>query len=193
MKTKASGIFCAAALFVTFSVCAAQQPGPATTGLTQSPTTKKAAANYANLPMTFEGNVGQTDPQVKFLSRGSGYVIFLTSGGIAFSAHSQLVANTGTPANAQPTPNQTQSAPVIQLNLVGSNPNPVAVGEGLQPGKANYFIGHDRSKWHTNVATYGKVHYKDIYPGIDLVYYGNPSQLEYDFEVAAGADPRQIQ
>jgi hypothetical protein len=187
MKTKTSGILCAVTLLVTFSVCAAQQANLLpTTGKSQS-----AAANYGKLPMTFEGNMGQTDPQVKFLSRGSGYVVFLTSGGMVFSAHSQLVANTGAQANAKA--NQTQSGAVIQLNLVDSNPNPLAVGESPQAGKANYFIGRDRSKWHTNVATYGKVHYKNVYPGIDLVYYGNPSQLEYDFEIAAGADPKQIQ
>jgi hypothetical protein len=186
MKTKTSGILCAATLLVTFSVCAAQQPNLPATGKSQS-----AAANYGKLPTTFEANVGQTDPQVKFLSRGSGYVVFLTSGGMVFSAHSQLVANTGAQPNAKT--NQTQSGAVIQLNLVGANPNPLAVGESPQPGKANYFIGRDRSKWHTNVATYGKVHYKDVYPGIDLVYYGNPSQLEYDFEIAAGANPKQIQ
>ena len=192
MKTTVRGILCAAALFSTLSVSAAQQPGLAAA---QSPTTstpKGAAANYANLPMTFESNVGQTDPQVKFLSRGSGYVIFLTPGGMVFSARSQFVANTGAVSNSQ-TAAKTPSATVVQLNLVGANPNPSAVGEAPQAGKVNYFIGRDRSKWQTNVSTYGKVHYKDVYPGIDLVYYGNPSQMEYDFEIAAGADPSQIQ
>jgi len=185
MKTKTSGILCAATLLVTFSVCAAQQANLPTTGKSQS-----ATANYGKLPTTFEGNVGQTDPQVKFLSRGSGYVVFLTTSGMVFSAHSQLVANSTQPYAKT---NQAQSGAVIQLNLVGANPNPLAIGENLLAGKANYFIGRDRSKWHTNVATYGKVHYKDVYPGIDLVYYGNPSQMEYDFEIAAGANPKQIQ
>jgi len=186
MKTKTSGILCAATFLVAFSVCGAQQANLPTLGKPQS-----AAASYGKLPTTFEDNVGQTDPQVKFLSRGSGYVVFLTAGGMVFSAHSQLVANTAPQPNAKT--NQTQSGAVIQLNLVGANPNPLAVGERPLAGKANYFIGRDRSKWHTNVATYGKVHYKDVYPGIDLVYYGNPSQLEYDFEIAAGANPKQIQ
>jgi hypothetical protein len=143
--------------------------------------------------MTFEGNAGQTDPQVKFLAHGSGHVVFLTSGGMVFSARSQFVAKDGVAANAQPASNQKPSGAVIQLNMVGANPNPTAVGEDPQPGKVNYFLGRDPKKWRTNMATYGKVHYKDVYPGIDLVYYGNHSQLEYDFEVAAGADPRQIQ
>lgn len=190
---KMRGILCATLVFASLSVCTGQQTGLATTEGAQSPTAKRAVANYGKMPMTFESNVGQTDPRVDFLSRGSGYVVFLTPGGMVFSARSQFVANTVAPTNTQLASNQPQSATVIQLNLVGANPTPVAVGENPQPGKANYFIGHDRSKWHTNVATYGKVHYKDVYPGIDLVYYGNPSQLEYDFEVAAGANPRQIQ
>ena len=60
------------------------------------------------------------------------------------------------------------------------------------PGKSNYFIGNDPAKWRTNVPTYAKVRYENVYPGIDLVYYGNQRQLEYDFVVAPGADPRAI-
>jgi hypothetical protein len=154
---------------------------------------KTAATNYARLPTTFEGNVGQTAPSVKFLSRSSGYVVFLTASGMVFSAQSQFVANPGTQANVQLAQNQTQGGAVIQLNLVGANPRPFAVGEDQRPGPVNYFIGRDRSKWHTRVPTYGKVQSKDVYPGIDLAYYWDPSQLEYDFEVAVGANPRQIQ
>jgi hypothetical protein len=60
------------------------------------------------------------------------------------------------------------------------------------PGKANYFIGKDPTHWRTNVPTYAKVHYRDVYPGIDLLYYGNQRQLEYDFVLAPGADPKTI-
>jgi hypothetical protein len=117
----------------------------------------------------------------------------LTASGMVFSAQSRFVANPGTQANVQLAQIQTQGGAVIQLNLVGANPRPVAVGEDQRPGPVNYFIGRDRSKWHTRVPTYGKVQSKDVYPGIDLAYYWDPSQLEYDFEVAVGANPRQIQ
>src|SRR6185295_2469207 len=60
------------------------------------------------------------------------------------------------------------------------------------PGKANYFIGNDPSRWRTNVPTYAKVRSNGVYPGIDLVYYGQQRQLEYDFVVAPGADPQKI-
>ena len=60
------------------------------------------------------------------------------------------------------------------------------------PGKAHYFIGNDPTKWRTHVPTFGRVHYRDVYPGIDLTFYGNQRQLEYDFIVGPGADPRRI-
>ena len=84
---------------------------------------------------------------------------------------------------------------VLRMKLVGANPNPEVTGENELPGKSSYFIGNDPSKWRTNVPTYAKVKYEEVYPGIDLVYYGNPGapgQLEYDFVVAPGADPRAI-
>ena len=65
-------------------------------------------------------------------------------------------------------------------------------GEEELPGKINYLIGKDPSKWRTGVATYAKVRYEQVYPGIDLVYYGNQRQLEYDFVVGPGADPARI-
>ncbi|MBI4464852.1 MAG: SBBP repeat-containing protein [Acidobacteria bacterium] len=81
---------------------------------------------------------------------------------------------------------------VLRMRLVGANPAPEITGMEELPGKVNYFIGNDPEKWRTNVATYAKVLYEDVYPGIDVVYYGNQRQLEYDFVVAPGADPRAI-
>jgi len=78
------------------------------------------------------------------------------------------------------------------MRLVGANPNAEARGVEELPGKSNYFIGNDPSKWRTNVPNYAKVEYRDVYPGVDLVYYGNGGQLEHDFVVAPGADPRAI-
>src|SRR2546428_259370 len=70
----------------------------------------------------------------------------------------------------------------------------VAVQEayGELPGKSNYFIGNDPKKWRANIANYAKVRYRNVYPGVDLVYYGNQQQLEYDFVVGPGADPGRI-
>ena len=81
---------------------------------------------------------------------------------------------------------------VLRMKLVGGNPNPQIAGGAELPVKTNYFIGNDPKKWRTNVPTYAKVKYGNVYPGIDLVYYGNWGQLEYDFVVAPGADPGVI-
>ena len=67
-----------------------------------------------------------------------------------------------------------------------------SLGAEQLPGTANYFIGNDPSKWHSNVPTYAKVKYAGVYPGVDLVYYGSQRQLEYDFVVAPGADPKSV-
>src|SRR6266699_1817546 len=80
----------------------------------------------------------------------------------------------------------------LRMRLVGAAPAPRASGLEELPGKANYFVGTDPAKWRTNVPTYAKVRYEQVYPGIDLVYYGNQRQLEYDFVVAPGADPKKI-
>ena len=78
------------------------------------------------------------------------------------------------------------------MTLVNANRGSEAAGRDALPGKSHYLIGSDPAKWRTNVPTYAKVGYEDVYPGVDLVYYGNQGQLEYDFVVAPGADPRVI-
>ena len=99
-----------------------------------------------------------------------------------------------TAGSTRPANNRAAASNHVQLSfrLLGASRHAVATGENPQPGKVNYFIGRDRSKWHRNVPTYAQARYKNIYPGIDLIYYGNQHQLEYDFEVTPGADPRQI-
>jgi hypothetical protein len=81
---------------------------------------------------------------------------------------------------------------VLRMTFPGANAKPRVEGRDELPGKANYFIGHEPAKWRANVPTYARVHYRDLYPGIDLVYYGNQRALEYDFVVRPGADPSRI-
>ena len=79
------------------------------------------------------------------------------------------------------------------MQIVGANPNATPVAQDQQPGIVNYFIGNDPTQWHTDIPTFGRVEYGDVYPGIDLAYYSRDGQLEYDFIVSPGADPKQIQ
>ena len=145
--------------------------------------------SYGKLPLSFEANQGQTDGRVKFLSRGSGYSLFLTPTEAVLSLKSSKSkvqspkSELRTPDSGLPTPN---SSAVLRMKFVGANPAPQVVGVDELPGKNNYFIGNDPAKWRTNVPNYAKVKYESVYPGVDLVYYGNQRQLEYDFIVAPG-------
>ena len=138
-------------------------------------------SDYGNLPLSFEPNYGQTDKDVKFLARGHGYALFLTSSEAVLSLQNK-------PGG---TADSTKSS-VLRMRFEGAKASNV-VGLSKLSGKSNYFIGKDPSKWQTDIPTYAKVKYEAVYPGIDLVYYGSHGrQLEYDLVVASGADPRQI-
>jgi Beta-propeller repeat len=186
-KTTLSWLFSASFLMVTAS--AAQQMS-VTQPLQLAPTQKGQA--YGKLPLTFEVNRGQMGPQAKFLARGQGYSAFLTAGGMVLSLRPARLAS-GQKTTAVPEAHGQSRNAVVQFNLVGATQNPSVVGEDQQIGRANYFFGKDPKRWHTNVPTYAKVRYKNVYPGIDLVYHGNHQQLEYDFEVSGPADPNLIQ
>src|SRR5216117_1725182 len=148
----------------------------------------RVSESYGKLPLQFEGNRGQTHKDVRFLSRGPGYGLYLTAGE-AVLVLSKPSADAK--RDARSTGVQGKSV-ALRMSLVGAASKPQVTGLEELPGKANYFIGKDRSKWRTNVPTYAKVRYENVYPGIDLVYYGNQRQLEYDFVVAPGADPKKI-
>jgi beta-propeller repeat-containing protein/centrosomal CEP192-like protein/ASPM-SPD-2-Hydin domain-containing protein len=150
--------------------------------------------NYGKLPLIFEANQGQSDPQVRFMFRGSGYTAFLTSGSMVLSLRPAKVAPIQQASDvAAPNISPQSQKTTLQFKLMGAAQNPAVIGEDPQPGSVNYFIGRDPAKWHTNVLTYARVRYKNVYPGIDLVYYGNHRQLEYDFAISPGADPGRIQ
>src|SRR5437660_7473555 len=157
-------------------------------------TDTRVSETYGKLPLHFEANRGQIDKAVRFLSRGAGYSLYLTAD------EAVLVLSTPNPdakrdRHSTPAPLdgkvQVKTA-ALRMSLVGAEPKPLVNGINELPGKANYFIGKDSAKWRTNVPTYAKVHYREVYPGIDLIYYGNQRQLEYDFVVAPGADPKRI-
>src|SRR5205823_8603709 len=127
---------------------------------------------YGKLPLSFEANQGQTAPQVKFLSRGSGYGLFLTNSEAVLvltkGDKSRASGAKSTVISQQP---ERQSA-ILRMRLAGANTASQITGQGELPGEVNYFIGNDPAKWRTQVPTYAKVRYDQVYPGIDLVYYG---------------------
>ncbi|HVI09068.1 MAG TPA: SBBP repeat-containing protein [Candidatus Binatia bacterium] len=133
------------------------------------------------LPMIFEPNQGQAEARVKFLSRGPGYGLFLDASGAAISFLTQSTSSS--PAAEQ----------VVRMKLAGATPGAPLAGVNSLPGKSNYLIGNDPQKWHREIPQFAGVRYQNVYPGIDLVFYGTEGHLEYDFRVAPGGDPSVAQ
>ena len=164
--------------------------GAATRHFTNTTPLRQRSLTPLSTPMYFEQNVGQTDAQVRFLSRGPSYSVFLTRSGPVFSlaATSRAPVACKLPSCAK----AARKADVVRMAFANANPDPATEGVDRQPGKSHYFIGNDRNRWHSNVAHFAKVRYRKVYPGVDVLFYGNQSKLEYDFVVAPGANPRQI-
>jgi len=175
--------------------------------------------NYGQLPLHFEANLGQSDPPVKFISHGGNHTLLLAPTEMVLILRKPAPArpeNSETPrpsfspedSRAQDPARRPSGPPktvyekggpgtpgpglVLHMKLLGTNPQPLMIGVEELPGKVHYLIGKDPEKWLTHVPTYAKVQGRQVYPGVDLVYYGNQRHLEYDWVVAPGADPRLI-
>ncbi len=160
---------------------------------------ERVTESFAQLPLNFEVNQGQLQDKVKFLSRGAAADVFMTSNEIILSRRKANQGGRSRPlaigGKFDRLTGVRSTSPrahrVVKMRFVGGRASTI---EGLDEleGTVNYFIGKDPKKWHTNVHTYGKVAYREIYPGIDQLFHGNQQQLEYDFLVSPGADPRRI-
>jgi hypothetical protein len=141
------------------------------------------AREYGKLPMAFELNQGQANPTFQFLSRGPGYSLFLRPG------EAVLLLRDDNPDHAT----TSGEGAIVRMKLIGADSNSRAVPEEQLVTRTNYLIGNDPVRWQTNVPNYRRVRFRQVYPGIDLRYYGTGQQLEHDFVVAAGADAREIE
>jgi hypothetical protein len=157
----------------------------------------RVQASMGKLPLAFEANQGQTDPQVKYMARGNGYTVFLTANETVFAMSSQaspsrLSGRLGLRATSRTVATTKQAPAAIYMKPVGGNSHPqIASGRELT-GRTNYFIGNDPSKWQQGVKQYATVSYRDVYPGVDMAFHGQQRQLEFDFIVAPGANPGRI-
>jgi hypothetical protein len=154
-----SATLCAAASLVFFSAFTSQP------GQSQASSSQQAASLESRLPLLFEQNAGQTNSQVRYLTRSGPYQIHLTQ-------NAALLKIAGKDSNT-----------VLCIAPRNANPNATVVGTDQQAAKTNYLIG-SRSDWKTGIANFAAVKYEGVYPGIDLKYYGHQRQLEYDFDVA---------
>lgn len=150
-------------------------------------------ATYGTLPMRFEANQGQFEAPVRFVTQGSGYTLFLTEDEAVLSLRRSASSEPPSAEGDDPAttlPGRPADA-VVRMTLVGANANPTVSGQDQMITRSNYLVG-ERAAWRTNVPNYAKVHYDEVYDGIDLIYYGNQQRLEYDFVVQPGADPDVI-
>jgi len=161
---------------------ASSRPSRASKPLHSNP---DARVILGQLPLLFEPNQGQADPRVKFLARGPGYGLFLDATGAVLALQSG--------PESQSKPRSRDNERFVRMKLVGANPAAATSGTDLLPGKSNYIIGNDPHRWHSGIPQFAGVHYADVYPGVDLIFYGNQGHLEYDFKVAPGADPSRAE
>jgi hypothetical protein len=150
----------------------------------------KVAEEISKQPLAFEENVGQFDPQVRYLVRRGGLTTYLTATGAVF------LMPLFTPGSADADPRTgTPPAPLavsVWMTLEGANPAAVLAGAGSLTSTSSYFIGNDPGAWHKGVPTFATVTYTEVYPGVDMVYYGSNGDLRYDFIVKPGADASVI-
>jgi beta-propeller repeat-containing protein len=177
---------------------------PARAAIATPAARSRIQASYAALPLAFEPNLGQTDAQVKYLARGNGYTLFLTANDTVFALHSlqaepSKVRRSDFMAKSarqnrlvQKNDVQKDLSAVVRMQLAGANSSAKVQASGQLPGASNYFIGNDPSKWRSDVAHYARVSYQDVYPGVNLAFHGVQRQVEFDFVVAAGANPTPI-
>lgn len=149
------------------------------------------------LPLAFEANTGQFDNRARFVAHGAGGSLFLTATEAVIALPGKVTANhagsgSGAKRMGRPEPAERGPGSVFRMKMVGAGSSTRLQGVGRLPGIVNYFIGNDPGKWHTNVPTYRQVRCSAIYPGTDLIYYGNGTRLEYDFVLRPGADPKSI-
>jgi hypothetical protein len=128
--------------------------------------------DFARLPLAFEKQ--STGLGERFVARGPGYVVGLDHGKASFG----VLSKDG-------------SSHTVSLEFTRSRPSQAVPGSEL-PGKVNYIRGNDPRNWRIGLPTYARVTYSDTYPGIDVVYYGNQQQLEFDLVVKPGANPEAI-
>jgi Beta-propeller repeat len=156
------------AIGLTAVLRAVSEPGLAAPA--SSPAQEQTAREgYAKLPLVFVPNAGQSDARVRYSAQAGGATFYFTREEAVFAF------TKGT------------KGAVLRLGFVGANPRPVMEGRRLGPGRVNFLRGGDPAKWQTDLPTYGQVVYRDLWPGVDMVFRGAAGQLKYEFVLKPGA------
>jgi hypothetical protein len=159
----------------------------------------REVVSYNRLPLSFEVNTGQVGPQARYLARGQGFTLFLTQRDAILQLRKSAPGDQAAELTSSGFKNgrvgiapSSATADVVTLKLLGASHDAKITASGRLPGTTSYFLGNDPQKWHSNIPNYARLRYHEIYPGIDLAYYGRQGQLENDFIVAPGSDPKLI-
>ncbi len=140
---------------------------------------QQALVAYGRLPLAFTANVGQTDARVRYYAQGGGFSVFLTRKEAMLSL-------------PRPSKQRTRRGAALALRFLGSNRNVAVRGERAGPGRVNYLLGNDPTKWRTGLRTYERVVYSNLWPGVDMMFAGTNGKLKYEFLVRPGASPTTI-
>lgn len=158
---------------------------------TESPSPGSASlSRFGNLPLYFEANRGQTDAGIGYFARGQNHTVYLRPNGATIALGSDA-SSAGQPFTRRYATNSAQVR-FVQMTLLGSQT--ASASTGLEPlsGRVNYLLGNNAARWQKGIPTFARVQYTAVYEGIDLVYYGNNQELEYDFHIAPKIDPSVI-
>jgi hypothetical protein len=164
------------------AVLLCQGPGAIAQGAAGVPSSPQA---LLALPLAFE----PLDGRGEFLARGLNFQFQIAPAGVQLVlARTAAAPDAPSTDRARSIASPSTTARALSVQFTGANPQARASGDGAMPGKINYLLGSDQARWRPGVATCAKVRVEALYPGVNLVYYGNQRRLEYDFSVAPGTD-----
>jgi hypothetical protein len=175
---------------------AGRASGAATTVDSPQPATRSSGADsLRGLPLRFEPNRGQMDERVRFLARGQGYGLYLTTEGATLALYRSVPGSHPAKPGVHGRHDEAQrEQAVVSMHLVGGRRDVEPVGSEVQPGQSHYFVGNDPARWRTDIEGYGRVQYSGMLPGVDVVYYGSGQRrLEYDLVLAPGVDAKSVE
>ncbi len=201
------GMLCVlSALLVGVAWAARNAPGIGSINEPTQAQRQLVVSKLSSMPLAFTENQGQFGEKTKFRCNAPGVTFYFAAGEVAYLFSRETdepiekalgpwggVAGMPESLDRLDRPRYKREGLLVHAKFVGANPNAEVIGEGMLPHKSNYFYGNDPSKWRTNVPNYSAVRYRNIYPGIDLMYYGDDHSLKYDFVVRPGADPSKIE
>ncbi len=178
-------VLAAVSIVASFAASTVRAPAPA-----GSRTAVSVPKALGNAPLAFEPNVGQAPSHVRFLAHAGSATVLFGQDAVALSLRQ---GNASQSPAVSATRSRSMSFDQVAMTFVAANATATVVASDPLAGRSNYLFGSDPAAWRTNIAQYGRITYRELYPGIDLTFYGNQGgRLEYDFALRPGADLSRI-